>query len=409
MEQISIIIVNDFAHATGGADEVAIKTALLCKNAGMDVVFFGCVPPVDVRLELCDVKTVCLGQEACVEDESVARGAMRGLWNTEVLDGLKKTVSLCKNTPVAHVHSYTKALSPSVFAYLGQLEVPSLLTVHDQFVVCPNGGFIDYRNAGQCRRRPLSASCVLHNCDKRNYAQKLYRCIRQVLLNRELRRLSPKIAWVSEFNRELVRSIDSWYDEGVVIENPVDELGYHPVDAWKNEMVFAYVGRASFEKGVEVFCKGIRLAGVRGVAIGGGPEVRRLSVEYPEVRFVGYMERSDMRPLLSKVRGCIFPSVCFEAAPLVPREVMAAYGLPFIVADGCAAKDYIVDGKTGFLFRSGDEQSLGNAISRFNDDGTVEHLCYNVRAQFGGKASREEERYLGEVVSAYREALGGLR
>lgn len=405
----SVIVINDFAHATGGADEVAIKTALLCKRAGMDVVFFGCVPPVDSRLEACGVKAVHLGQKACVEDNSAVRGALRGLWNREVMEGLKKSISLCENTPIAHVHSYTKALSPSVFAYLRRLGVPSLLTVHDQFVVCPNGGFIDYKHASRCHRRPLGASCVLYNCDKRNYAQKVYRCVRQVLLNRELDKLSPRIAWVSEFNRELVRGSNKKLDEGVVIENPVDELGYHPVDAWKNEMVFAYVGRASFEKGVEVFCKGIRLAGVKGVAIGEGPEIKRLSVEYPEVRFVGYMERSEMRPLLSEVRGCIFPSVCFEAAPLVPREVMAAYGLPFIVADGCAAKDYIVDGETGFLFRSGDEQSLGDAISRFNDDETVEHLCSNVRAQFGGKASREEERYLSEIVSAYRETLRGLR
>jgi glycosyltransferase involved in cell wall biosynthesis len=49
----------------------------------------------------------------------------------------------------------------------------------------------------------------------------------------------------------------------------------------------------------------------------------------------------------------------------------AALGIPSIVSDGCAARDGVVDGITGLLFRSGDIDDLAQKIAMLNSDPTL--------------------------------------
>ena len=53
-----------------------------------------------------------------------------------------------------------------------------ILTLHDYFTLCPCGGFYDYKSKKVCNKSPMSLKCILCNCDKRNYPQKIWRVIR---------------------------------------------------------------------------------------------------------------------------------------------------------------------------------------------------------------------------------------
>ena len=57
----NVVVVNDFAHADGGAGKVAIDVALSLSKT-YNVIFFTCVPPIDVRLKTPSIKLVCIGK-----------------------------------------------------------------------------------------------------------------------------------------------------------------------------------------------------------------------------------------------------------------------------------------------------------------------------------------------------------
>ena len=44
-----------------------------------------------------------------------------------------------------------------------------------------------------------------------------------------------------------------------------------------------------------------------------------------------------------------------------------AYGIPCIVPDACAASEQIIDGETGYIFKTGNLDSLKEAITKYEN------------------------------------------
>ena len=63
------------------------------------------------------------------------------------------------------VAGWTKALSSSVFDVAFKMNFKVVLTLHDYFTACPNGGYFDYKENKICKRKPLSWKCIKCNCD----------------------------------------------------------------------------------------------------------------------------------------------------------------------------------------------------------------------------------------------------
>jgi glycosyltransferase involved in cell wall biosynthesis len=83
---------------------------------------------------------------------------------------------------------------------------------------------------------------------------------------------------------------------------------------------FLYVGRVSVEKNIDAFLK-LDLPGSKIVA-GVGPALDLLSRRYPDVRFVGVLEREELARLYSSVDAFVFPSLT-DTFGLVMLEALA--------------------------------------------------------------------------------------
>ena len=79
-----------------------------------------------------------------------------------------------------------------------------------------------------------------------------------------------------------------------------------PIASGLPRPLFLYVGRVSVEKNITAFLD-LDLPGTRIVA-GIGPELNLLRERYPEVRFVGVLERPELVELYSSVDVFVFPS-----------------------------------------------------------------------------------------------------
>lgn len=347
-----IVIVSDFGHVEGGAVAVAVKTALLLASEGRKVVFFCGEGPVCEDLALSNVETVCLDMPSINSNPSRLDAIRNGIWNSHAYEsflGLLKRGDL--RDAIVHVHTWTKVLSSAVFAAATENGNPILLTVHDYFSVCPNGGFYDYNEKRICERKPMSGSCICRNCDKRSYAQKLWRVARQARQDRWVRN-NPKVhyAFVSEYCRDiLIPFLHSKYSYEV-LRNPIDHLKCG--DDRRGRDTFLFIGRVSPEKGADLFCEAVTAIGAKGIVIGDGEMLAELKARYPQIEFTGWVKPEQMR--------------LHETALLTPLQ-MLEQGVPCIVPDRCAARDYVEEGVNGLLFKTGDMEDLKRAMLEMLD------------------------------------------
>ena len=368
---IEVVILNDYASFSGGAASVALHSSLALAARDFKVALFTAVGPVAPVLRKCaHLDVFCSEQHDIAGDPNRFRSFYQGLWNQKAVTGLRRL--LASKDPartIVHVHSWMKALSPGVISTALDRGFPVAITLHDFFAVCPSGGFYLHREKQLCKRRPLSGTCLTCNCDRRNYAHKLWRVARTALQNRWLKiadRVHHYIG-VSQFSVDVMKPYLSRKIPVSIVRNPVDCPDYGPAAVDKSSS-FVFAGRFVAEKGVDLFADAADRAGVQAVFVGGGelePELRR---RFPRAALAGWLEAAPMTAALRQARALVFPSLWYETLGLSAIEAMAN-GVPVIVSDRCAAAELVQDGFSGLHFQRGSVESLAVQLRRLcNDD-----------------------------------------
>ena len=88
---------------------------------------------------------------------------------------------------------------------------------------------------------------------------------------------------------------------------------------------------------------------------------------------LGWRDAAGVQALMRQARALVFPSVWYEGQPLTVYEALAC-GAPVIVSDACAGREAVIDGETGFWFRSGDAEALAAHLRRLTDDGLAARM-----------------------------------
>lgn len=363
----NIVIINDFDYVQGGASKVAIETANLLSN-DYNVIFFSADSSENSTLND-NVTKVCTNQGEALKNKNKFKGFINGIYNFKAKKELKKLLlTLNKEETIIHVHGWTKCLSSSVFDIAWKLGFKVVLTMHDYFTACPNGGYFNYKKNEICHLKPLSCKCCRCNCDSRNYFFKIYRILRQFVQNKIVKlndRLTDVIS-ISDFSEKILKETLNPNTRIHRVYNPIDiDRNAKKVDYRKNKY-FLYVGRVSKEKGVDIFCKAISELNEKGLVVGDGPELDKLKKEYPNIEYVGWKTSREVKKYMQDAKALIIPSRIYEGAPLTPLEAMQ-YGIPIITSDCNAAIDYINEDKleNGISFEIG-YKNLVDTILKFN-------------------------------------------
>ncbi|WP_104044896.1 glycosyltransferase [Arthrobacter sp. ZGTC412] len=184
---------------------------------------------------------------------------------------------------------------------------------------------------------------------------------------------ADEIASISEFVRQRIEH--TWQRESQVIYPPVD------VEAFDSSEVASFtdveqaildglpesfvLGASRFipYKRLDVVIRAGAAAGIKVVLAGSGPlrgELERLSLEYPGlVTFVPSPSHILLRELYRRCKVYIFPPV--EDFGIMPVEAMAT-GTPVIASTIGGAAETVVDGVTGILVDSFDDEVMREAI-----------------------------------------------
>ena len=236
---------------------IAISTAKALVKAGYNTYFFSAVSRKNTP-KINGVKYISTNQYASLSDPNKMRGALNGLYNFKAARSLKKLLkNLDNKTTLIHIHTWTKALSSSIWNAAYSLHVPIYLTCHDYFTVCPNGGFFNYKETRICKKKPLSISCLKCNCDSRNYGIKLYRFARGIVQNKlvNILKKTSKFISISSFSENILKEN---FPKNIIFErvyNPIDAIDFAEKIHPESNKYFLFVGRLSKEKGCELFCQ----------------------------------------------------------------------------------------------------------------------------------------------------------
>lgn len=401
---LTVVLILDHASVTGGQARVAFDSAVGLKRAGHEPIVFAAAGPVAPELAAAGVRTVCLGQADLLHHRSIAAAAAQGIWNrpaAEALGALLATVP--RDSSVVHVHGWAKALSPAIAAPILDSGLPAVYTLHEYSLLCPNGGFFNYRTGDPCGLKPLSAACCATNCDSRGYSRKLWRTARHAVMERvaKLPEVFPDIVAISRFQ---VDAVGRHLPAGArvhLVSNPIGVAPMGPKPAGAGGPL-TFVGRISPEKGPLLFAEAARRAGTEALFVGDGPLLAELKRRYPEVRTVGWQGPEAVQRYLREAGALVFPSVWYEGQPLTVLEAKAL-GTPVIVSDGCAGRDCITDGVDGLWFRRNDAGNLAEALRRFaaSDVDAMSRAAYETY----WAAPATLGRHVDAIVDLYRGLL----
>ena len=109
--------------------------------------------------------------------------------------------------------------------------------------------------------------------------------------------------------------------------------------------IFLYGGRVAPEKNLEAFLT-LDLPGSKYV-IGDGPELKRLRMKFPEVRFPGLKQGDELARYMAAADVFVFPSRT-DTFGIVMLEAMAC-GVPVVAYPVTGPIDVVRDGITGYL------------------------------------------------------------
>ena len=134
--------------------------------------------------------------------------------------------------------------------------------------------------------------------------------------------------------------------------------------------IFLFAGQVEEHKGILRLLEVWRRSPLRNGAVleiaGSGTlagAVARAAADLPSVRLLGRLERPALYQALERAAFVVLPSLVIENAPTIIIEAMSR-GIPAVAAATGGVPELVVDGQTGFLFRSGDDADLERALVR---------------------------------------------
>ena len=388
----NIIIIDNYSYPIGGTAMVAYSSAVELSKRGIHVIYICADKVGNPDLIKAGVEVISIYNPSISKNSNKLDVLKNGLWNNRMEKEVKNVLAAQnKNNSIIHIHGYLHCFSPSIFKACKKSGIKTVLTLHDYFIVCPTGGFYNFKSNKICKLNPMSPACLVCNCDKRNYIQKVWRLIRQkgiskyVKNNKEL-----ALIYISEFSFSKMKNYLLKKHSVYFVRNPYDVGNGKKYNAVKSEN-YVFLGRLSEEKGVDIFCEAFndllannKIKG-KAIVVGDGEVRKNIEKKYPQISFLGWKKHEEFDEIFSNARALVFPSKWYEGAPLTPIEFMSR-GIPCIVSDSNSGKDYIEDGKDGIVFESENIEDLKEKLLLAENDDYWGKICEDLRESFDNNA-----------------------
>ena len=297
---------------------------------------------------------------------------------------------------VVHI-GHLNHLSTSLVREAAGREIPVLYTLHDYWLMCPRGQFMqmhpevpndlwpacdgqeDRKCALRCYARYISGAPDEHRLDVTHWTDWIHRRMQHVRDMVELvdRFVAPAKYLMERYHRQfgIPRTKLVYEDYGFDLERLGDR---HRVP--NEPFTFGYIGTHIPAKGIHLLLQAFgQLRGEPLLRIWGRPRgqatesLQALADTLPgdaagRVEWIGeYRNQDIVAEVFNRVDAIVVPSVWVENSPLVIHEALQAR-VPVVTADVGGMAEYVADRENGLLFRHRDPDALAHAMQTLLDD-----------------------------------------
>lgn len=262
---------------------------------------------------------------------------------------------------VAHFHNIFPLISVSALRACRELNVPAVLTLHNYRPLCLNAQLV--REGGVCESclgRRVAWPGVLHRCYRGSFRHSAVMAA-MLLGSRIVGTWSKDVALFlapSAFLRDKYVAAGFPAERFCVKPNFVDP---DPGNSDEDRGYALFVGRLSAEKGVRTLVEAWKtLPHIPLIILGAGPEeetLRASARQFPNVKFVGAVQHSEVVGYLRGARYLVVPSEWYENLTMVTLEAFAC-GTPVIASRLGSLLEVVDDGRSGLLFSPRDPKDL---------------------------------------------------
>lgn len=394
-----VVLISDLSEPRDGPSVIALRNAEMLADRGIPVDYFCGDFGRNADLAQRGVSFHAVGAND-LRSSSFATAVVQGLYNVSAARQLKALVR-AHDTPdtLYHVHNWSKILSPSIFDALRPVMDRVLLTAHDYFLACPNGGYFHFQRGLPCTEQPLSLACLGANCDRRSRLEKTWRILRDLerRLLMDLQGSGATVLAVHEGMAPLLERGGIPAHAIKVLRNPVQPWSAERVQAEAN-LGFLFVGRLEHDKGVLLLAEAAKQAAVPITFVGEGALGPEIAAVYPEAQLPGFKDRAGLKEIAAGTRCLVVPTRSRETFSLVAYEALTS-GIPVIISDFAATRDEILAEGVGISCNPYETGALSRSLAELaGDDGRIASMSrkgFNDRETLALSAGAWDRSLLG--------------
>jgi glycosyltransferase involved in cell wall biosynthesis len=382
----TVLAAHNYYRERGGEDQYFANEAALLEERGHHV----------IRYEDCNDR---------VQNGLVA--GMTAAWNERSYRRIRAAVQSHKPN-IAHFHNTFPLISPAAYYAVRRLGVPVVQNLSNFRLLCPGGLFLrDGKPCEDCVEKNSFLPALSHKCYRESLAATAA-VAGMISVHRACgtwRQAVDVYVTLSQFARR------KFIDGGLPGDRVVVKANFVAPDPGMGDGgdYALFVGRLSEEKGIRTLVEAWgRLPDIPLIVAGEGPLA---GVAWPrQVTRVGYATREHVFALMRNARALVFPSICYENAPLTILEAFAC-GLPVIASNLGSIPEFVAHERTGFLFRPGDAEDLAQQVRRiFEDEPGLREMRETARNEYLANYTAERNyRALMEIYAMATEDAAHFR
>lgn len=328
-------------------------------------------------------------------------------WNFEATSKLERKIKKFK-PDVIHLHNWHFAASPAIIRKARNLGVPVVMTLHNYRLLCPSANlFCDGKIFTDSLKGGFPWKAVFKKVYRNSFIQTFWLAF--VLQFHKLIKTWNKVDQyiaLTDFGRDLFleSSLKLNEDQITTKGNFVADNGF---ELKNREKHFLYVGRLTRDKGIEVLLEAFSKVDVEIRIIGDGPlkeKVLAAAEKYPNIKYEGLKQHSEIVSEMKKTSALIFPSVWFEGMPMTILEAFSS-GTPVLASNLGAMRSLITDGYNGKLFEPGHADSLKDIVTNWQRSDITEREAFSRNARRTFEMHFTPERNLNSILSIYKKTI----
>ena len=392
---MKILLVNKFYYRRGGDCIYMLNLEQLLKTHGHDVAVFAMDYPENIETEW---KRYFPNEIKFTPGVGMLETFMRMFGLGEVKRKFNSLLNDFK-PDVVHLNNIHTQLSPVIARLAYERGIKVIWTLHDYKLLCPRYDCL--RNGNKvCEECFADKHKVLeYKCMKNSKLASMLAYKEAMKWSREkLESYTDAFICPSQFMQHKMAQGEFDRKKMYILCNFID-IERTRRDSYDKEDYYCFIGRLSFEKGIETLIEAARTLPYHLKIIGGGPlaDILKEKAKGANIEFTGYKEWPEIKEIVGKARFSVVPSEWYENNPLSVIEAQCL-GTPVLGANIGGIPELMKEGVNGMCFESRNIMDLKNKIEKM--------FILNVDYKQLAKSSQirySSEKHYNELLELYQQ------